>query len=790
MRHAHARLGRGLVHARHGVVDGLDAVGHVIHLAAAAHLQANRRAHHVGIVLSHVHDHGAAPGRRRGDQAHVAHAARGHLHGSRNRRCRKREHVNLLAQVFELLLVLHTKALLFVDDHHAQVLGVHVGRKQTVRADEHINRALGKRLERALLLRRGAEAAEHFDLEAKRGKALKECLVVLLGQNGRGAEHHDLAAGVHALKGCAQGDLGLAETHVAAQQAVHGLGCFHVGLYVGDSLQLVARLVVGEALLHLDLFGRIGRTGDTGNRRAARIQVDQVKRQLFGILARLVGGTRPVGGVEPGQARLIAVGTNVARNAVNLLQRHIEFVAVGVFQQKVVALLAAHFLARDLAKERDAVGGMHDVVARLKREGDLRNVNLAAATRAVGIHAGVKVGDREHGQIGIGHHHALRQGGIDKGHASARDSGHGSTGGSLRRARLERAGVERVGMALANRGMGLLTGGTVGRIRRRHAHAVADNAGVFGGGRQRLLKGNTLVAKGKLHRLARTAVGDGKHAGIALAHDLLDARHKTVVRACDGRLLNLELSRHRTAGTDEAHIVQALLGAKVELLGTHVQAVQTVDPRLAGTRLDILVGAQAIVEQRARLGQHHERLAAHMRQRAHGLAVHHRQKAVELRRDDARIHHLEQRRQLAVVLAGAVERHMHVVDGLVGERQLAAREDLDAVLVADSLARGAHHAADAVDLVAKKLNAHGRLFLRGKHLDGVAVHTEQAGRVGGAGIGVAHAHQTLRHLVKGNLLAHRKSSGLPVATLDRRHAAQQCTGRGDHDAVVPARDAP
>ena len=70
------------------------------------------------------------------------------------------------------------------------------------------------------------------------------------------------------------------------------------------------------------------------------------------------------------------------------------------------------------------------------------------------------------------------------------------------------------------------------------------------------------------------------------------------------------------------------------------------------------------------------------------------------------------------------------------------------------------------------------------------MHAEQAGRVGSAGIGVAHAHQALRHLVKRNLLAHRKSSGLPVAALDRRHAAQQRAGRGDHDAVVTAHDAP
>ena len=235
--------------------------------------------------------------------------------------------------------------------------------------------------------------------------------------------------------------------------------------------------------------------------------------------------------------------------------------------------------------------------------------------------------------------------------------------------------------------MGLLACGTVGRIRRCHAYALANNAGVFGRGRQRLLKGNALVAKGELHRLARTAVRDDKYAGIALAHDLLDARHKAIVRARDSRLLNLELRRNRTAGTNQAHVVQALLGTKVELLGAHVQTVQAVNPRLAGARLDILVGAQAVVEQRARLGQNHERLAAHVRQRAHGLAVHHRQKAVELGRDDARVHHLEQRRQLAVVLAGAVERHMHVVDRLVGKRQLTAGEDLDAVLVADGLAR-------------------------------------------------------------------------------------------------------
>ena len=97
--------------------------------------------------------------------------------------------------------------------------------------------------------------------------------------------------------------------------------------------------------------------------------------------------------LSSGQARFVAVGANIARDTVDLLERHVELVAVGIFQQKVVALFAAHFLTRNLAKECDAVSGVHHVVARLKREGDLRNVHLAAAARAVGVHAGVEVGD-------------------------------------------------------------------------------------------------------------------------------------------------------------------------------------------------------------------------------------------------------------------------------------------------------------------------------------------------------------------------------------------------------------
>ena len=186
MRHAHARLGRSLMHALDCIVDSLHAVGHVVHLASATHLQTDGGTHYVGVVLAHMHDHRASSRRRRGDKAHVAHARDSHLHGTRNRRCRKREDIDLLAQVLELLLMLHAKTLLLVDDHQPQIVGVHIGGKQAMRSDEHIDLSFGKSRKRALLLPRRPKARKHIHFHAKGGKALKERLEMLLRQNGRG----------------------------------------------------------------------------------------------------------------------------------------------------------------------------------------------------------------------------------------------------------------------------------------------------------------------------------------------------------------------------------------------------------------------------------------------------------------------------------------------------------------------------------------------------------------------------------------------------------------------------
>ena len=156
--HAHAGLRRGLERAGLGLVDGLDAVGHVVDLPLALELAADRGAHHVRVELAHGDLDRQAPRRRRHDHRHVAHAAHGHLHGARDGRGREGQHVDLLTHVLELLLVLHAKALLLVHDDEAQVVRVDISREQPVRAHEHGDAAVGEALERLALLLGRAEA--------------------------------------------------------------------------------------------------------------------------------------------------------------------------------------------------------------------------------------------------------------------------------------------------------------------------------------------------------------------------------------------------------------------------------------------------------------------------------------------------------------------------------------------------------------------------------------------------------------------------------------------------------
>ena len=132
--------------------DRFDAVVDEVDLAAARQLVADRPPDHLLIELDDVGLNRQAILRRRLDDRHVADADERHVQRPRNRRRAHRQHVDLLPQLLDLLLVADAEPLLLVDDEQAEVAELHVLREQPVRADDDVDLAGGEVGERFLLL--------------------------------------------------------------------------------------------------------------------------------------------------------------------------------------------------------------------------------------------------------------------------------------------------------------------------------------------------------------------------------------------------------------------------------------------------------------------------------------------------------------------------------------------------------------------------------------------------------------------------------------------------------------
>ena len=89
-------------------------------------------------------------------------------------------------------------------------------------------------LHRFALFGAGAEAAQLGDFDGKLGHPSCESVEVLFGEHGRRHQHGDLVAAVDRFEGRPHGDFGLAVADIAADQAVHRLGVFHVALEAFD----------------------------------------------------------------------------------------------------------------------------------------------------------------------------------------------------------------------------------------------------------------------------------------------------------------------------------------------------------------------------------------------------------------------------------------------------------------------------------------------------------------------------------------------------------------------------
>ena len=195
-------------------------------------------------------------------------------------------------------------------------------------------------------------------------KRLLECFEVLEAEDGGGREHRDLLAVLHGLEGGAHGHFGFAVAHVAAEQAIHGRGRFHVVLDGANGGELVVGLVVVEGVFELLLEFVVVGEGGALRGVALGVELEQLGGHVLHGLAHARLGLGPLLRAEPVEHRRGAgVGGAVFLDQIEARERDVELGLLGEFENHEFdgeAVLHNLFQALVLG---DAVLDVDDVVA-------------------------------------------------------------------------------------------------------------------------------------------------------------------------------------------------------------------------------------------------------------------------------------------------------------------------------------------------------------------------------------------------------------------------------------------
>ncbi len=139
---------------------------------------------------------------------------------------------------------------------------------------------------------------------------------------------------MHGDEGRPHGHLGLAEAHVAADQAIHGRARQHVLVHRLDGGLLVRGLLEGEAGGEGGVVGCRVLEGIALARGAAGIDVEQLGGHVPYLFGGLALGLLPGFGAQLVQGRQGVVGARVAGDQVQVGHRHVQLGVVGIFEQQ------------------------------------------------------------------------------------------------------------------------------------------------------------------------------------------------------------------------------------------------------------------------------------------------------------------------------------------------------------------------------------------------------------------------------------------------------------------------
>ena len=336
--HPHLRLRHEPLNQAGHRIDRPDPVVEEENLTVSCQLAAGRIGNHLFVEFQ---DMGLdrQPILRRGiDDGEIPDPDERQMERPRNGGSGEGENIHQLPQFLELFLVADPETLLLVDDDHPEVPEGHVLLEKPVGADDDVHRPAGQAVENLPLFRLCAKAVENLHADRVGFQTAGKGLVVLLGQDRRGNENRHLLPVERGPKRRPHRHLGLAESRVAADQAIHRFAAVHVDMDLLDGLRLVRRLLVleGGTKLVVDSIG--GGKGLPAHHLPGGVDGNQLLGHLTDRLLDPFLDRLPGGAAQLVHLRLESVRPDVALDLIDPVHRKVKAVIPVVFDHQKIVL--------------------------------------------------------------------------------------------------------------------------------------------------------------------------------------------------------------------------------------------------------------------------------------------------------------------------------------------------------------------------------------------------------------------------------------------------------------------
>ena len=195
-------------------------------------------------------------------------------------------------------------------------------------------------------------------------QTLFESLIVLESQNGSRHQHRNLLAVARSLEGCTDGNLCLAEAHIATNQTVHRSAALHILLYLLSSLILVWRIFIQEGSLQRMLQIIVGTEGESLLPSALGIEFDEVARNVLDSLLSFVLEFIPGTCTQCRQARRsTGIAAAIFADFIKRVDRNIHLVIVRIDDADHFLIAVARRNPNQTAELADTEVYMHDKIS-------------------------------------------------------------------------------------------------------------------------------------------------------------------------------------------------------------------------------------------------------------------------------------------------------------------------------------------------------------------------------------------------------------------------------------------